>query len=109
MVRNGHAACDSVTRLCAGLLGVRMSAASHRISRLEPYLDRPEPAPTLLKMLVGVQLAGFSEDAGLAQDQAAGTVGFSAATLSRIESCKGPRPPTESDVEALLELYTTAD
>ncbi|MYS52671.1 transcriptional regulator, partial [Streptomyces sp. SID6013] len=39
-----------------------MSAASHRISRLEPYLERAEPAPTLLKMLVGVQLAGFRED-----------------------------------------------
>ncbi|MEV0241750.1 helix-turn-helix transcriptional regulator [Streptomyces sp. NPDC050674] len=84
-----------------------MSAASHRISRLEPYLDRPEPAPTLLKMLVGVQLAGFREDAGLAQDQAARAVGFSAAKLSRIESGKGRRPPTESDVRALLELYGT--
>ncbi|MBX9359926.1 helix-turn-helix transcriptional regulator [Streptomyces massasporeus] len=86
-----------------------MSAASHRISRLEPYLDRPEPAPTLLKMLVGVQLAGFREDARLAQDQAARAVGFSAAKLSRIESGKGRRPPTESDVRALLELYGTDD
>ncbi|MEU0192255.1 helix-turn-helix transcriptional regulator [Streptomyces afghaniensis] len=86
-----------------------MSAASHRISRLEPYLDRPEPAPTLLKMLVGVQLAGFREDAGLAQDQAARAVGFSAAKLSRIESGKGRRPPTESDVRALLRLYGTDD
>ncbi|MEF9908344.1 helix-turn-helix domain-containing protein [Streptomyces sp. P9-A2] len=86
-----------------------MSAASHRISRLEPYLDRPEPAPTLLKMLVGVQLAGFREDAGLAQDQAARSVGFSAAKLSRIESGKGRRPPTESDIRALLELYGTDD
>jgi transcriptional regulator with XRE-family HTH domain len=84
-----------------------MSAASHRISRLEPYLDRPEPAPTLLKMLVGVQLAGFREDARLAQDQAARAVGFSAAKLSRIESGKGRRPPTENDVRALLELYGT--
>ncbi|MZF84665.1 helix-turn-helix transcriptional regulator [Streptomyces sp. SID5643] len=86
-----------------------MSAASHRISRLEPYLDRREPAPTLLKMLVGVQLAGFREDAGLAQDQAARAVGFSAAKLSRIESGKGRRPPTENDVRALLELYGTDD
>ncbi|MFC5955170.1 helix-turn-helix domain-containing protein [Streptomyces pratens] len=86
-----------------------MSAASHRISRLEPYLDRPEPAPTLLKMLVGVQLAGFREDAGLAQDQAARSVGFSAAKLSRIESGKGRRPPTESDIRALLKLYGTDD
>ncbi|MFJ8048747.1 helix-turn-helix domain-containing protein [Streptomyces luteogriseus] len=86
-----------------------MSAASHRISRLEPYLDRPEPAPTLLKMLVGVQLAGFREDARLAQDQAARAVGFSAAKLSRIESGKGRRPPTETDVRALLELYGTED
>ncbi|MHC3454262.1 helix-turn-helix domain-containing protein [Streptomyces prasinus] len=86
-----------------------MSAASHRISRLEPYLDRPEPAPTLLKMLVGVQLTGFREDAGLAQDQAARSVGFSAAKLSRIESGKGRRPPTESDVRALLKLYGTDD
>ncbi|MEU6182431.1 helix-turn-helix domain-containing protein [Streptomyces coeruleorubidus] len=86
-----------------------MSAASHRISRLEPYLDRPEPAPTLLKMLVGVQLAGFREDAGLAQDQAARAVGFSAAKLSRIESGKGRRPPTENDVRALLRLYGTDD
>ncbi|KES08315.1 DNA-binding protein [Streptomyces toyocaensis] len=84
-----------------------MSAASHRISRLEPYLDRPEPAPTLLKMLVGVQLAGFREDAGLSQDQAARSVGFSGAKLSRIESGKGRRPPTERDVRALLELYGT--
>ncbi|MFF7489181.1 helix-turn-helix domain-containing protein [Streptomyces luteogriseus] len=86
-----------------------MSAASHRISRLEPYLDRSEPAPTLLKMLVGVQLAGFREDARLAQDQAARAVGFSAAKLSRIESGKGRRPPTENDVRALLELYGTDD
>ncbi|MFF5340386.1 helix-turn-helix domain-containing protein [Streptomyces althioticus] len=86
-----------------------MSAASHRISRLEPYLDRPEPAPTLLKMLVGVQLAGFREDAGLPQDQAARSVGFSGAKLSRIESGKGRRPPTETDVRALLELYGTDD
>ncbi|MER7563937.1 helix-turn-helix transcriptional regulator [Streptomyces sp. NPDC097941] len=86
-----------------------MSAASHRISRLEPYLDRTEPAPTLLKMLVGVQLAGFREDAGLAQDQAARALGFSPAKLSRIESGKGRRPPSESDVRALLELYDTGD
>ncbi|WP_121720163.1 helix-turn-helix transcriptional regulator [Streptomyces sp. E2N171] len=86
-----------------------MSAASHRISRLEPYLDRPEPAPTLLKMLVGVQLAGFREDAGLSQDQAARSVGFSGAKLSRIESGKGRRPLTETDVRALLELYGTDD
>ncbi|MFI9215977.1 helix-turn-helix domain-containing protein [Streptomyces werraensis] len=86
-----------------------MSAASHRISRLEPYLDRPEPAPTLLKMLVGVQLAGFREDAGLSQDQAARSVGFSGAKLSRIESGKGRRPPTETDVRALLEFYGTDD
>ncbi|MER6243781.1 helix-turn-helix domain-containing protein [Streptomyces griseorubiginosus] len=86
-----------------------MSAASHRISRLEPYLDRSEPAPTLLKMLVGVQLAGFREDAGLAQDQAAKSLGFSPAKLSRIESGKGRRPPSESDVRALLELYGTED
>ncbi|MFI6376464.1 helix-turn-helix domain-containing protein [Streptomyces sp. NPDC050546] len=86
-----------------------MSAASPRISRLEPYLDRPEPAPTLLKMLVGVQLAGFREDAGLAQDQAARAVGFSPAKLSRIESGKGRRPPTENDVRALLRLYNTDD
>ncbi|MEV0638278.1 helix-turn-helix transcriptional regulator [Streptomyces sp. NPDC050619] len=84
-----------------------MSAESHRISRLQPYLDRPEPAPTLLKMLVGVQLAGFREDAGLAQDQAARELGFSAAKLSRIESGKGRRPPAESDVRALLGLYGT--
>ncbi|GAA1416456.1 helix-turn-helix transcriptional regulator [Streptomyces thermospinosisporus] len=83
------------------------AASSHRISRLEPYLDRPEPAPTLLKMLVGVQLAGFREDAGLAQDQAARAVGFSAAKLSRIESGKGRRPPTEADVRKLLQLYGT--
>lgn len=84
-----------------------MSAASHRISRLEPYLDRPEPAPTLLKMLVGVQLAGFRDDAGLSQEQAARSVGFSPAKLSRIESGKGRRPPTEGDVRALLKLYGT--
>ncbi|MFE0961084.1 helix-turn-helix domain-containing protein [Streptomyces fungicidicus] len=86
-----------------------MSAASRRISRLEPYLDRPEPAPTLLKMLVGVQLAGFRDDAGLSQDQAARSAGFSAAKLSRIESGKGRRPPTDADVRALLELYGTDD
>jgi transcriptional regulator with XRE-family HTH domain len=85
-----------------------MSAApSPRVSRLQPYLDRPEPAPTLLKMLVGVQLAGFREDAGLAQDQAARALGFSAAKLSRIESGKGRRPPAENDVQALLKLYGT--
>ncbi|WP_320779957.1 helix-turn-helix transcriptional regulator [Streptomyces sp. CRN 30] len=85
-----------------------MSAvSSHRLSRLEPYLERPEPAPTLLKMLVGVQLAGFREDAGLSQDQAARELGFSAAKLSRIEAGKGRRPPTETDVRALLALYGT--
>ncbi|MEU3252217.1 helix-turn-helix transcriptional regulator [Streptomyces sp. NPDC006997] len=84
-----------------------MSAESQRISRLETYLARTEPAPTLLKMLVGVQLAGFREDAGYAQDQAARALGFSAAKLSRIESGKGRRPPSEADVRALLKLYGT--
>ncbi|MBQ1095154.1 helix-turn-helix domain-containing protein [Streptomyces sp. b94] len=84
-----------------------MSAASHRLSRLEPYLDRAEPAPTLLKMLVGVQLAGFREDAGLSQEQAARDIGFSPAKLSRIESGKGRKPPTETDVRAILERYGT--
>ncbi|MGW5169963.1 helix-turn-helix domain-containing protein [Streptomyces nodosus] len=82
-----------------------MSAASHRVSRLEPYLSRSEPAPTLLKMLVGVQLAGIREGAGLSQEQAARAAGFSAAKLSRIEAGKGRRPPAEADVRALLELY----
>ncbi|MEU6476386.1 helix-turn-helix transcriptional regulator [Streptomyces sp. NPDC047017] len=86
-----------------------MSAESHRLSRLEPYLDRSEPAPTLLKLLVGVQLAGFREDAGMSQDQAARGLGFSPAKLSRIESGKGRRPPVESDVRALLRLYGTDD
>ncbi|MFI2645464.1 helix-turn-helix domain-containing protein [Streptomyces sp. NPDC018610] len=84
-----------------------MSAESHRLSRLEPYLDRSEPAPTLLKMLVGVQLAGFREDAGMSQEQAARELGFSAAKLSRMESGKGRRPPAEGDVQALLRLYGT--
>ncbi|MEU3346522.1 helix-turn-helix transcriptional regulator [Streptomyces sp. NPDC006700] len=84
-----------------------MSAEPHRISRLEPYLDRSEPAPTLLKMLVGVQLAGFREDAAMSQEQSARELGFSAAKLSRIESGKGRRPPAEGDVRALLKLYGT--
>ncbi|MFF3501235.1 helix-turn-helix domain-containing protein [Streptomyces sp. NPDC003247] len=84
-----------------------MSAESPRASRLEPYLNRAEPAPTLLKMLVGVQLAGIREDAGFAQEQAARALGFSPAKLSRIEAGKGRRPPTEADVRALLELYGT--
>ncbi|MFJ5262381.1 helix-turn-helix domain-containing protein [Streptomyces sp. NPDC088387] len=82
-----------------------MSADSQRVSRLQPYLDRAEPAPTLLKMLVGVQLAGLREDADLTQDQAARALGFSPAKLSRIEAGKGRRPPTETDVRALLEHY----
>jgi transcriptional regulator with XRE-family HTH domain len=82
-----------------------MSAESPRISRLEPYLNRSEPAPTLLKMLVGVQLAGIREVFGLSQDQAARAAGFSPAKLSRIEAGKGRRPPTEADVRRLLELY----
>ncbi|ELS56488.1 helix-turn-helix domain-containing protein [Streptomyces viridochromogenes] len=86
-----------------------MSAESPRISRLEPYLHRTEPAPTLLKMLVGVQLAGIREDCDLSQDQAARAVGFSPAKLSRIEAGKGRRPPTEADVRALLELYRADD
>ncbi|WP_324789547.1 helix-turn-helix transcriptional regulator [Streptomyces sp. H51] len=86
-----------------------MPSESPRISRLEPYLSRTEPAPTLLKMLVGVQLAGIREDAGLAQEQAARAAGFSAAKLSRIEAGKGRRPPTEADVRALLELYGTGE
>ncbi|KAB1989047.1 helix-turn-helix domain-containing protein [Streptomyces triticiradicis] len=86
-----------------------MSVESPRASRLEPYLSREEPAPTLLKMLVGVQLAGAREDAGLSQEQAARSLGFSAAKLSRIEAGKGRRPPTEDDVLALLKLYGTED
>ena len=86
-----------------------MPSESPRVSRLEPYLHRTEPAPTLLKMLVGVQLAGIREDAGLAQEQAARAVGFSPAKLSRIEAGKGRRPPTESDVRSLLEFYKTED
>ncbi|MGW1035846.1 helix-turn-helix domain-containing protein [Streptomyces antibioticus] len=82
-----------------------MSAELPRVSRLEPYLNRAEPAPTLLKMLVGVQLAGMREDASLAQEQAARMLGFSPAKLSRIEAGKGRRPPTEADVRALLTLY----
>ncbi|MEU6217786.1 helix-turn-helix transcriptional regulator [Streptomyces sp. NPDC047022] len=84
-----------------------MSTESHRASRLEPYLNRTEPAPTLLKMLVGVQLSGIREATGLAQEQAARALGFSPAKLSRIESGKGRKPPTETDVRALLELYGT--
>ncbi|MFE5891646.1 helix-turn-helix domain-containing protein [Streptomyces sp. NPDC002285] len=86
-----------------------MSAESPRISRLEPYLSRTEPAPTLLKMLVGVQLAGIRDDAGLSQDQAARAVGFSPAKLSRIEAGKGRRPPTEADVRLLLNEYRTEE
>jgi transcriptional regulator with XRE-family HTH domain len=86
-----------------------MSSESPRVSRLEPYLHRTEPAPTLLKMLVGVQLAGMREDFGLAQEQAARAVGFSPAKLSRIEAGKGRRPPTEDDVRALLQLYKTEE
>jgi transcriptional regulator with XRE-family HTH domain len=84
-----------------------MSAESPRVSRLEPYLNRGEPAPTLLKMLVGVQLAGIREDTGLSQEQAARSLGFSPAKLSRIEAGKGRRPPVEADVRALLSLYET--
>ncbi|MEJ1201312.1 MULTISPECIES: helix-turn-helix domain-containing protein [unclassified Streptomyces] len=58
-------------------------------------------------MLVGVQLAGFREDAGLSQEQAARDIGFSPAKLSRIESGKGRKPPTETDVRAILERYGT--
>ncbi|MFI1505304.1 helix-turn-helix domain-containing protein [Streptomyces sp. NPDC020597] len=86
-----------------------MSAESPRVSRLEPYLNRGEPAPTLLKMLVGVQLAGIREDTGLSQEQAARSLGFSPAKLSRIEAGKGRRPPVEADVRALLSLYKTED
>lgn len=82
-----------------------MSAEPQRVSRLEPYLRRTEPAPTLLKMLVGVQLAGIREDAGFSQEQAARSLGFSPAKLSRIEAGKGRRPPSERDVRALLNLY----
>ncbi|MFJ4686565.1 helix-turn-helix domain-containing protein [Streptomyces sp. NPDC091377] len=82
-----------------------MSADAQRVSRLQPYLDRAEPAPTLLKMLVGVQLAGLREDFGLTQDQAARALGFSPAKLSRIEAGKGRKPPAEADVHALLKHY----
>ncbi|MCX4917646.1 helix-turn-helix domain-containing protein [Streptomyces sp. NPDC060011] len=86
-----------------------MSVESPRASRLEPYLSRQEPAPTLLKMLVGVQLTGARDDAGLSQEQAARALGFSPAKLSRIEAGKGRKPPTEADVRALLGLYGTDD
>jgi transcriptional regulator with XRE-family HTH domain len=84
-----------------------MPSELSRVSRLEPYLQRPEPQPILLKMLVGAQLAGMREDAGLAQDEAARAVGFSPAKLSRIESGKGRRPPTEADVRKLMDFYKT--
>ncbi|MCX4997375.1 helix-turn-helix transcriptional regulator [Streptomyces longwoodensis] len=86
-----------------------MSVEKPRVSRLEPYLSRSEPAPTLLKMLVGVQLAGIREDAGHSQEQAARLLGFSPAKLSRIEAGKGRKPPTEADVRALLGLYGTGE
>jgi transcriptional regulator with XRE-family HTH domain len=82
-----------------------MSTESARVSHLEPYLHRSGPAPTLLKMLIGVQLAGIREDKGFSQEQAARKAGFSAAKLSRIEAGKSRRPPQESDVRALLDLY----
>ncbi|MFM9442983.1 helix-turn-helix domain-containing protein [Streptomyces acidiscabies] len=84
-----------------------MSAESPRVSRLEPYLHRQGPAPTLLKTLVGLQLAGIREDVGLAQEEAARAAGFSPAKLSRIESGKGRKPPAETDVLLLLRLYGT--
>ncbi|MET8782121.1 helix-turn-helix transcriptional regulator [Streptomyces sp. NPDC004589] len=86
-----------------------MSVESRRVSRLEPYLNRTEPAPTLLKMLVGVQLAGMREVVGLSQEQAARALGFSPAKLSRIEAGKGRKPPTEDDVRSLLHLYEADD
>ncbi|MET8959875.1 helix-turn-helix transcriptional regulator [Streptomyces sp. NPDC004074] len=86
-----------------------MSVESRRVSRLEPYLNRTEPAPTLLKMLVGVQLAGMREGVGLSQEQAARALGFSPAKLSRIEAGKGRKPPTEDDVRSLLQLYEADD
>ncbi|GAA3864608.1 helix-turn-helix domain-containing protein [Streptomyces sp. NPDC003631] len=86
-----------------------MSVESRRVSRLEPYLNRTEPAPTLLKMLVGVQLAGMREGLGLSQEQAARALGFSPAKLSRIEAGKGRKPPTEDDVRSLLQLYKVDD
>ncbi|MGJ5895045.1 helix-turn-helix domain-containing protein [Streptomyces niveiscabiei] len=84
-----------------------MPAESPRVSRLEPYLNRQDPAPTLLKTLVGLQLAGIREDLGLAQEEAARAAGFSPAKLSRIESGKGRKPPAETDVQLLLRLYGT--
>jgi transcriptional regulator with XRE-family HTH domain len=108
-MRENPAECDNADLSSAGQLGVRMSAESHRLSRLEPYLDRTEPAPTLLKMLVGVQLAGMREDADISQEQAARALGFSPAKLSRIEAGKGRKPPTEGDVRALLQLYDADD
>ncbi|MGW4601949.1 helix-turn-helix domain-containing protein [Streptomyces sp. NPDC004532] len=86
-----------------------MSVESRRVSRLEPYLNRTEPAPTLLKMLVGVQLTGMREGLGLSQEQAARALGFSPAKLSRIEAGKGRKPPTEDDVRSLLQLYKADD
>ncbi|MGV9653784.1 helix-turn-helix domain-containing protein [Streptomyces sp. NPDC003328] len=86
-----------------------MSVESRRVSRLEPYLNRTEPAPTLLKMLVGVQLTGMREGLGLSQEQAARALGFSPAKLSRIEAGKGRKPPTEDDVRSLLQLYKVDD
>lgn len=82
-----------------------MSVTTPRVSRLAPYLERAEPAPTLLKMLVGAQLAGLREGTGRSQEQAARAMGFSPAKLSRIEAGKGRRPPAAGDVRALLKLY----
>ncbi|MFD5752473.1 helix-turn-helix domain-containing protein [Streptomyces sp. NPDC127033] len=85
------------------------AAAPHRISYLEPYLSRSAPAPTLLKMLVGAQLAGIRKDAGVSQQEAAREVGCSSATLCRIEAGKGRKPAREETVAALLRLYGADD
>ncbi|MFE4175734.1 helix-turn-helix domain-containing protein [Streptomyces sp. NPDC056909] len=87
-----------------------MSAAEpHRVAYLEPYLSRPDPAPTLLKMLVGAQLAGMRKDAGMTQQDVGRHLRCSASKLCRIETGRSRKPASESTVVALLSLYGADD
>ncbi|MDH2394015.1 helix-turn-helix transcriptional regulator [Streptomyces sp. HNM0663] len=87
-----------------------MSAEPYRnIARLVSYLSHPRPAPTLMKRILGAQLAGMRDDADLSQDQAARHLGCSPAKICRIEQGKSRLPAKQSDVAALLDLYGVGD
>lgn len=65
-------------------------------------------APTVLRMILGRQLAELRTRAGLTYEQAAAAIGVSHSTIRRLEAAKVARLRL-SDVEKLLQTYGVMD